>query len=127
MALGLVAIFFLPALLEGLYFAYATLVGFQPVTRINAIFQVLQLRRTLEELPRYFFTSNLYAPSRKLVSGALASLDFEASGAGQGPPPGLGNLLGSSETLLHSGFVMLGYGVLFAALLVWLFLRRDVA
>jgi ABC-type transport system involved in multi-copper enzyme maturation permease subunit len=64
MALGLVAIFFLPALLEGLYFAYATLVGFQPVTRINAVFQALRLRQSLEDLPRFFFTSIMYAPSR---------------------------------------------------------------
>jgi ABC-type transport system involved in multi-copper enzyme maturation permease subunit len=126
MALGLVAIFFLPALLEGLYFAYATLVGFQPVTRINAFFQALRLRQTLEDLPRYFFTSNLYAPSRKLVGSVLATLEPQVNGGGGGPP-GLGGLLGSGETLLHSGFVMLGYGVLFGALLVWLFLRRDVA
>lgn len=125
-ALGFVAIFFLPALLEGLYFAYATLVGFQPVTRINAVFQALRLRQTLEELPRYFFTSNLYAPSRKLVAGALAQLDFGEGGAGPGPQLALGDLLGSGETLLHSSFVMLGYGVVFAALLTWLFLRRDV-
>jgi hypothetical protein len=56
----------------------------------------------------------------------LTVVDFGEQSGGPGLPQGLNNLLGPGETLLHSGLVMLGYGVLFAALLVWLFLRTDV-
>ncbi|CAN5904753.1 hypothetical protein BH24DEI2_BH24DEI2_05330 [soil metagenome] len=125
-ALGLVSVFFLPALLEGLYTVYATAVGFQPLNRLNAVFQALRLRQTLEELPRYFFTTNLYAPARKPLSalisafgGDLTSLTPETAGPFQ-------NLLGT-VTLEHAALVLGGYTVVFGAVLVWSFLRRDVA
>ncbi len=122
-ALGMVTIFFLPALLEGLYTAYAGLVGFQPLTRFNAIFQVLNLQQTMENLPRYFFTTNLYAPSRGLGTDLLNQL---GAGAPMGQNP-LAGLMGGNLTLLHSGLVMGGYFLVFGLLGWWLFLRRDVA
>ena len=122
-ALGLVSIFFLPALLEGLYTLYAGLVGFQPVTRFNAIFQALNLQQALENLPRYFFTANLYAPSRGLAANFLELLGA-TPGELQGP---LAGLVGGGMTLQHSALVMAGYFVLFGALGWWLFNRRDVA
>ncbi len=118
-ALGIVSVFFLPALLEGLYMAYATLVGFQPVTAFNAVFQFLRLQNTLEELPRYFFTSNLYAPSRGLVGSVLTDLGIPAEAGG--------GLLFSTLPLSHSAMVMGGYFVVFALLLAWRFKRHDVA
>lgn len=130
LALGMVTIFFLPALLEGIYTAYATLVGFQPLNRLNALFQALRLRQTLEDLPRYFFTNNLYAPAREPLSGMLRELGNLAEGPNvqAGPDIGaVGSLLGAGITLPHAGLVMLGYGLALGALLVWLFLRRDVS
>ncbi len=123
-ALGIVSIFFLPALLEGLYTAYAGLVGFQPVTRFNVIFQALNLQATLENLPRYFFTTNLYAPSRRLAGNFLQELGLDAGSTGPGAFSGL---IGNSLTLQHSTLVMAGYFLVFGLLGWWLFLRRDVA
>lgn len=124
-ALGLVSVFFLPALLEGIYTVYATVVGFQPLNRLNAIFQALRLRQTLEDLPRYFFTSNLYAPARQPVRDLLALLGETPSGANSDFGP-FANILGSGITLEQAALVMAGYALAFGAILVWSFLRRDV-
>jgi ABC-type transport system involved in multi-copper enzyme maturation permease subunit len=125
-ALGLVSVFFLPALLEGLYTIYATVVGFQPLNRLNAIFQALRLRQTLEDLPRYFFTSNLYAPARQPVRELISLLGEAPSGPENDFGP-FANILGSGITLEHAALVMAGYTVLFGGILVWSFLRRDVS
>lgn len=119
-ALGIVTIFFLPALLEGLYGLYATVVGFQPVTRFNMFFQALNLQQTLEDLPRYFFTTNLYAPARSLLQELSRTMDLGFN------PTELTGLLGS-VTLQHASLVTFGYFVVFFALGYWLFHRRDVA
>ena len=121
--LGIISIFLLPAILEGLYTIYATLVGFQPVNRFNAIFQALRLRTTLEELPRYFFTNNLYTPARRPLSEFVLSVGGDLS-ADLGP---LDNILGTSITLQSAAFVMAGYALVFGGLLTWRFLRRDVS
>ena len=120
-ALGIVTIFFLPPLLEGLYTLYATVVGFQPLTRFNMVFQALNLQRTMEELPRYFFTANLYAPARSLLGDLTDSVDLGVN------PGDLSGLLGGNMTMLHSGLVTLGYFVVFGLVGYWLFHRRDVA
>lgn len=125
-ALGLVSVFFLPALLEGLYTVYATVVGFQPLNRLNAIFQALRLRQTLEELPRYFFTSNLYAPARQPLRELTALLGGPPGNANDDFSP-FSNLLGSSITLEHAALVVAGYAVAFSLILAWSFVRRDVA
>ncbi len=123
-ALGIVSIFFLPALIEGVYTLYKTAVGFERLTQLNALFQTLRLRTTLEELPRYFFTRNLYSPSRNPVNDIVRSL---------GGDPGSGdfrqffdNFLGTFS-LSHSAGVMAFYALVFGGLLVWQFLRRDVS
>lgn len=121
-ALGLIGIFFLPALLEGLYSVYATVVGFEPLNRLNVLFQALRLRQTLENLPRYFFTSNLYAPARAPLRELASALGGEAGDFGP-----FGGLLGSGLTLSHAALVMLGYGLAFAALLLASFLQRDIS
>lgn len=123
-SLGIVATFFLPALLEGLYTVWRTTVGFEPINRLNAVFQALRLRQTLEELPRWFFTNNLYLPARL---PATRLVDFFGSAEAedlQGSP--FASLLGSGLTLPHAAAVMAVYAAIFGGLLTLLFLRRDV-
>lgn len=122
-SLGIVTVFFLPVVLEGIYTIYATTVGFQPLNRINSAFQLLRLRKTLEDLPTYFFTRNLYAPSREPLNSVLSGLDINPTDADLGP---LANLIGG-VTLQSAAIVMAAYTVLFGGILVWRFLRRDVS
>lgn len=122
--LGIIAILFAPPILEGIYSIYATLVGFQPVNRLNLVFQTLRLRKTLEELPRYFFTNNFYAPARKPLSEVVSLLGLNPGGEDLGP---LSNILGSGISLQSSAWVIGGYALVFAGFLVWRFLREDVA
>ena len=122
-ALGIVAIFFLPALLEGLYGIYRATVGFEPLTRWNALLQGLRLRTTLEDLPQYFFTNNLYAPARTPLQDVVRALGGDPTSGEMGP---VGDFIGVGITVGHAGWVMAVYFVVFAGLLVWLFLRRDV-
>jgi ABC-type transport system involved in multi-copper enzyme maturation permease subunit len=124
--LGIVSIFFLPALLEGAYGFYQVVVGFERLNRLNALLQVLRLRNTLEELPRYFFSTNLYAPSREPVA-ALARLfgGLGGDGAAQLGTTPFGNLLAPS--LSHAALVMGVYALIFGVLLFWSFARRDIA
>jgi ABC-type transport system involved in multi-copper enzyme maturation permease subunit len=125
-ALGVVLVFFLPPLLEALYSVYRTLIGFQPVNRLNIIFQTLRLRQTLEDLPRYFFTNNLYAPARAPVAELTNAFTQTASGPGGGDMAAMAPLLGAGITLPHAAAVMAGYAILFGVLLTWAFLRFDV-
>lgn len=122
-ALGIVAIFFLPALIEGLYAVYRATIGFEPLTRWNALIQGLRLRQTFEDLPSYFFTNNLYAPSRAPLRDVVVALGGDPGSGDMGP---VSNLLGAGITLEHAGWVMLAYFAGFSLLLAWLFLRRDV-
>ena len=123
MVLGIVTVYFLPGLLEGLYTLYAATVGFQPVNRLNAIFQALQLQQRLEDVPRFFYTANAYAPARAPVSELLGGL---AAGGADIPPDALSQLLGTAITLPHAALVMAGYGLAFGLLLFWRFVRHDV-
>ncbi len=122
-ALGIVMVFFIPPLLEGLYTVYRATVGFQPLTRFNAFFQGLRLRETLENLPYYFFTTNLYFPARRPVTQILDAFGGSASDLQDTP---FADLIGGSVTLPSSAWVMGGYAIAFAAFLTLLFLRRDV-
>lgn len=121
-ALGIVTVFFLPGLIETLYSAFRSLVVLQPLTRFNAMFQALNLQQTLADLPRFYFTTNLYAPSRSLLGDLGELLGISAAEAGQ-----FSALLGGSMTMLQSGLTLLVYFVVFAGLGWWLFLRRDVS
>ncbi len=122
-ALGVVTVFFLPGLLEGLYTIYRATVGFEPVNRINVFFQAIQLQQRLEAVPQYFFTANLYAPARAPVSELMRGL---AAGGAELPPDALGQLLGSGITLPHAAAVMAGYALAFGLLLFWRFARQDI-
>ncbi|MCA9835525.1 MAG: hypothetical protein KC422_01360 [Trueperaceae bacterium] len=122
--LGIIAILFAPPILEGIYSIYATLVGFQPVNRLNIVFQTLRLRKTLEDLPRYFFTNNLYAPARRPLSEVVTSLGGTPGSDDLGP---LGAILGSGITLQSSALVIAGYALVFGLLMVWRFSREDVS
>lgn len=123
-ALGLVMVFFLPALLEGLYTVYAAVVGFQPINRFNAFLQTIRMRQLLEDLPTYFFTANVYAPARQPGRDLMTA--FGASAGGDGVDFDLGGLLGTGITLEHAALVVGGYTVGLVALLAWRFLRADV-
>lgn len=122
-ALGVVAIFFLPALIEGLYTVYRATVGFEPLTRLNVLFQGLRLRQTFEDLPRYFFTNNLYAPSRAPLRDVVRAFGGDPRSSDLGP---ISDLIGGSITVASAGWVMTGYFLVIAALLVWLFVRSDI-
>lgn len=123
-ALGIVMVFFLPALLEGLYTVYAAVVGFQPINRFNAFLQTIRLRQVFEDLPTYFFTANVYAPARQPARDLMAA--FGATAGGDGPDFDLGGLLGTGITLEHAAWVVAGYTVALLALFAWRFLRADV-
>lgn len=122
-SLGMVMVFFLPALIEGLYSLYRATVGIRPLNRLNALFQALELQMTLDDLPRYFFTANLYAPARRPLIDIVAILGPEDDLFTTGP---FTALLRTDISLMHAGLVMLGYAAVFLALLTWLFTRRDV-
>lgn len=123
--LGVVMVLFLPPLLETLYSVLTTIGQLQPVNQINAFFQAIRLKNVWESLPQYFFTANLYLPSRKPGSDVLQILggDVGLNASELGPFAGL---LGGSLTISHAALVMLAYTVIFGGLLFWAFLRRDV-
>ncbi len=123
-ALGLVMVFFLPALLEGLYTVYAAVVGFQPINRFNAFLQTIRLRQVFEDLPTYFFTANVYAPARQPARDLVEA--FGANAGGDGVDFDLGGLLGTGITLEHAAWVVGAYTVALLALFAWRFLRADV-
>lgn len=120
--LGIVSIFFLPAVLEGGYTFYRAVVGFDRLNRFNAFLEALQLRNLAQELPRYFFTTNLYAPSR---SPLTVFMDLFWSSASQADDNPLANVL--IVDLGHAALVMAAYALLFGVLLYWGFTRRDIA
>lgn len=128
-ALGIVTTFFLPPLLEGLYAVWRATVGFEPLNRVNALFQALELKRTMENLPRWFFTDNLYLPARSPATDLIGLFAGDAGSAeirrelSQTP---LASLFGGSLTLPHAGLVMAIYAAAFGLLLTVLFVRRDV-
>jgi ABC-type transport system involved in multi-copper enzyme maturation permease subunit len=121
--LGIVAVLFLPGLLEGMVTFYQVVVGFDRLNHFNAFLQALRLRQLFEELPSYFFTTNLYTPSRLLLQDVIATLGLLVD-AGGNPGP-FANLL--NLDLTRAAWVMGVYAVIFAAVLIWSFSRRDIA
>ena len=120
--LGIVSIFFLPAVLEGGYAFYRAAVGFDRLNRFNAILEALQLQNTVRNLPQYFFTTNLYAPSREPIAALTALFGVPLGEEDLGP---LSNLL--IVDLERAALVMAVYALLFGVLLFWSFTRRDIA
>ncbi len=118
---AIVAIFFLPAMIEGTIAFYLTVVGLDRLNRLNVLLEALRLRRLAETLPQYFFTSNLYAPARQPLSELAEVL-------GPGVVSGAGPLAGFfSIDLSRSALVLLVYILVLVALFVWSFTRRDIA
>ena len=124
-SLGIISIFFLPALLEGIYTVYATVVGFKPVNQLNIFFQGLKLRTTLENLPKYFFSKNFYAPARDPLSNVITELGGNLNNNSDLGP--LANIIGANITLTHSAKVMAVYALIFGLIMLWSFRRRDVS
>lgn len=121
-SLGMVLVFFLPALVEGLYSMYRAAEGVRPLTRLNALIQAVELNNALDALPRYFFTANLYAPARRPLADLIQTFGGDP-GASSAP---VTTFLRTDLSLAHASGVMLGYGLVFLAILAWLFVRRDV-
>ncbi len=124
-SLGMISVFFLPILLEGIYRIYATVIGFKPINKFNIFFQGLKLRHTLENLPQYFFTTNFYAPARAPITSLVKEFGGNLSDKGDFGP--ISEIIGSNLTLMHSAKVMAAYTIFFAILLLWSFRRRDVS
>jgi len=124
-SLGIISIFFLPALIEGIYTVYATVVGFKPVNQLNIFFQSLKLRHTLENLPQYFFSTNFYAPARHPLTGIVSELGGQLNNKGDFGP--FAKIIGANITLSHSAKVMAVYALIFGLILLWSFKRRDVS
>ena len=120
--LGIVSIFFLPALIEGAYSFYSVVVGFDRINRFNALLEGLQIQNTIRDLPRYFFSTNLYAPSLTPLGQFAEVFGQEAIGNIGGP---LANFL--TVDLTRSALVMAVYALIFGVILVWSFTRQDVA
>lgn len=120
-AVGIILVFFLPALLEGLYTVYAVVVGFQPINRFNAFLQAIRMRQLLEDLPSYFFNANVLAPARAPVRELVAGITGDTAGGMD-----LGALIGTNITLAHAAAVAGVYAVALLALLTWRFVRADV-
>ncbi len=124
-ALAIVAIILLPRIVEGFYSIYALVAEFGQVNnRFTAFLEALQLRNTLENLPKYFLTSNFSAPSREVVRTVegFGELDFFSEMGGEGP---FTNMF--AIDLTRSAMVMGVYAAIFGILLFWSFRRRDVA
>jgi ABC-type transport system involved in multi-copper enzyme maturation permease subunit len=126
LAMGMILVFFLPALVEGLYTIYTAVVGFQPINRFNVFLQAIRMRQVLEDLPTYFFTANVYAPARAPTRDLASAFGAEMARESGGQAPDLGALLGTSITLERAALVVAGYTILFVAILAWRFLRADV-
>ena len=120
--LGIVSIFFLPALLEGAYSFYSVVVGFDRINRFNALLEGLQIQNTIRDLPRYFFTTNLYAPSRQPLGQFTQLFGPDIVGDIGGP---FGNFL--AVDLTRSAVVLAVYALIFGGILVWSFTRQDVS
>ncbi|HEX7022390.1 MAG TPA: hypothetical protein VF171_05995 [Trueperaceae bacterium] len=121
--LAIVTIFFLPGLLEAAYGFYRAVIGLNRLNRFNALLEALQLRNTFENLPRYFFTNNLSAPSRQPLAHLTELLGIAGDDLFQPGGP-FGRL---QPELGHSALVMAAYAVIFAVVLAWSFRRRDVS
>ena len=119
---GIVAIFFLPPLFEGLYSIYRATVGFDRLNRFNAFLQAIELQQTLQNLPRYFFTNNLYGPSREPLGEIARAFGGDTSGV-DGP---LANILGFNFDITRSLITMGVYALIFGVILTWSFVRRDI-
>ena len=126
LAMGMILVFFLPALLEGLYTIYAAIVGFQPINRFNVFLQTIRMRQLLEDLPMYFFTANVYAPARAPARDLTTAFGAEMARESGGQAPDFGALLGTGITLESAALVVAGYTLLFVAVMAWRFLRADI-
>lgn len=124
--MGIISVFFLPALLQGLYSIYALSANANPATnQFAALVEAMRIKRVLEQLPRYFFDSNLYAPSRNPLRNELN----ESIGEGQTSDIEVLDLdtIFQMPTLTEASVTIAIYAAIFALLLYSSFSRRDIA
>ncbi|MEZ4607307.1 MAG: ABC transporter permease [Deinococcales bacterium] len=120
-ALGMVTVMFLPIFLESLYTFYRLAVGFDRINRFNALLEVLQIQNTLKNLPKYFWTTNLFAPARQPLAEISKAMGEDFSEL-QGPFSQFFN-----GNLQQAAITLGVYGLVFAMILFWNFRRKDVA
>jgi ABC-type transport system involved in multi-copper enzyme maturation permease subunit len=118
---AIVTIFFLPAMIEGAIGFYLTVVGLDRLNRLNILIEALRLRRLAETLPQYFFTSNLYAPSRQPLSELAEVFGPGVVSGGAGPLAAFFTI-----DLPRAALVLFVYGAILTALFIWSFTRRDI-
>ena len=124
-ALSFASIILLPVTIEGLYTIYTLIKSLGPVNnRFTAFLEVIQLRSVLENLPKYFLTSNFTAPSREVINTLEGFPELEDIFSVFGNTP-FANMF--SIDLTRSAIVMGVYIAIFGFLLFWSFKRRDVS
>lgn len=124
--MGIISVFFLPALVQGLYSIYALSANANPANnQFAAMIEAMQIKRALEKLPRYFFDTNLYAPSRNPLSNDVTESvgDINSSNL---EDIGLNNLL-QMPTLPEASLTIAIYAAIFGVLLYISFSRRDIS
>lgn len=124
--MGIISVFFLPALVQGLYSIYALSANLDPATnQFAAMIEAMQLRRTLERLPRYFFDTNLYAPAREPLTSDVAN-GVEDITPSDLEGLGLDNIF-QMPTLPEASLTIAIYAAVFGVLLYTSFSRRDIS
>lgn len=112
-ALAMVVILFLMPVAELIQQILANIARFNPLSQMAHFFKHGLIRPWWDALPDWYFTTNAFTPSRDIFNPIL---NMMGGGAQMSTKLGTG----------HSIMVLSVYGVIFLALLVPAFLRRDV-
>ena len=121
--LAVIAVLFLPSIIQSLYGIYTLLTNIGPIqNRIVGALEVLKLRRLVDSIPQYFLTTNFSFPSKQVIL-SMPPNEFTE---------GIQELTNSPFAsmfqleLAQSAWVMAGYAVFFGLLLFFEFSRRDI-
>lgn len=112
-SLAMVVILFLMPVAELIQQILANVARFNPLSQMAHFFRHGLIRPWWDALPDWYFTTNAFSPSRDIFNPVL---NMMGGGAQMTAKLGYG----------HSILVLTVYGVIFLALLVPVFLRRDV-
>ncbi len=121
--LAVIAVLFVPTIVQSLYGIYTLLTNIGPIqNRIVGALEVLKLRRLVDSIPQYFLTTNFSFPSKQVILSMPPS-EFT---------DGIQEITNSPFASMfqlelgQSAWVMTGYAVIFAVLLLFIFNRRDI-
>jgi len=121
--LAVIAVLFLPTIVQSLYGIYTLLTNVGPIqNRIVGALEVLKLRRLVDSIPQYFLTTNFTFPSKQVIL-SMPSNEFTEGiqEMTNGPFASMFQL-----ELSQSAWVMAAYAAIFATLLFFEFSRRDI-